>query len=101
MSHLCNSAFMRANPIRITRLQINNNKGLPYSVSLCYYGYFDFTKTLGYFGLMVPPFSVKPCHFERSCNYTKKTGEIIKRQLLITAEGLESAGDWNSVIIPR
>jgi len=28
--------------------------------------------TSGYFGLMVPPFSVKPCHFERSCNYTKK-----------------------------
>ena len=26
---------------------------------------------VGYFGLMVPPFSVKPCHFERCYNYTK------------------------------
>ena len=26
----------------------------------------------GYFGVMVPPVSVKQCHFERSFNYTKK-----------------------------
>nr|MDA3905031.1 hypothetical protein [Bacteroidales bacterium] len=26
---------------------------------------------LGYFGLMVPPFSVKQCHFERCYNNTK------------------------------
>lgn len=25
----------------------------------------------GYFGVMVPPVSVKPCHFERYCNYIK------------------------------
>jgi hypothetical protein len=25
----------------------------------------------GYFGVTVPPFSVKQCHFERCCNYTK------------------------------
>ena len=27
---------------------------------------------VGYFGVMVPPVSVKQCHFERSFNYTKK-----------------------------
>ncbi len=27
--------------------------------------------TPGYFGQTVPPFSVKPCHFERCCNDTK------------------------------
>jgi len=26
----------------------------------------------GYFGVMVPPVSVKQCHFERYCNYIKK-----------------------------
>ncbi len=26
---------------------------------------------VGYFGQTVPPFSVKPCHFERCCNDTK------------------------------
>ncbi|WP_317191875.1 BfmA/BtgA family mobilization protein [Salegentibacter maritimus] len=25
----------------------------------------------GYFGVMVPPVSVKQCHFERYCNYIK------------------------------
>jgi hypothetical protein len=27
---------------------------------------------IGYFGVMVPPVSVKQCHFERYCNYIKK-----------------------------
>jgi len=26
---------------------------------------------VGYFGVMVPPVSVKQCHFERYCNYIK------------------------------
>ena len=26
---------------------------------------------VGYFGVMVPPVSVKPCHFERYCNDIK------------------------------
>ncbi|KAA1244684.1 transposase [Aquimarina sp. RZ0] len=28
------------------------------------------TKTDGYFGVTVPPISVKWCHFERYCNYS-------------------------------
>src|SRR5690554_2607348 len=28
-------------------------------------------KPNGYFGVMVPPVSVKPCHFKRYCNYIK------------------------------
>jgi hypothetical protein len=30
----------------------------------------DMVEVDGYFGVMVPPFSVKWCHFERYCNYS-------------------------------
>ncbi len=37
------------------------------------YGLYDINgmEEDGYFGVMVPPVSVKQCHFERYCNYIK------------------------------
>tara|TARA_B100000378_G_scaffold225912_1_gene189841 strand:- start:7549 stop:7815 length:267 start_codon:yes stop_codon:yes gene_type:complete len=35
------------------------------------YIFIDIIQNGGYFGVMVPPVSVKQCHFERYCNYIK------------------------------
>ena len=55
----------------ISHLHTDHYNGLLYALKKC-----------GYFGLMVPPFSVKPCHFERCCNYTKNIYLFSKKPFL-------------------